>query len=46
MRCRPPRFKTCGQSLASATIGGDHLHPGNAGYAAMADAIDLRELQE
>lgn len=26
--------------------GGDHLHPGNAGYAAMADAIDLRELQE
>lgn len=21
---------------------GDHLHPGNAGYAAMADAIDLR----
>ncbi|MBT2321589.1 SGNH/GDSL hydrolase family protein [Variovorax paradoxus] len=25
---------------------GDHLHPGNAGYAAMADAIDLRVLQE
>lgn len=26
--------------------GGDHLHPGNAGYAAMADAIDVRELRE
>lgn len=26
--------------------GGDHLHPGNMGYAAMAGAIDLRELQE
>ncbi|MEJ7686585.1 MAG: SGNH/GDSL hydrolase family protein, partial [Variovorax sp.] len=25
---------------------GDRLHPGNAGYAAMADAIDLRELRE
>jgi lysophospholipase L1-like esterase len=25
---------------------GDHLHPGPAGYAAMADAIDLRELRE
>ena len=25
---------------------GDHLHPGNAGYAAMAGAIDLKELQE
>jgi lysophospholipase L1-like esterase len=25
---------------------GDHLHPGPAGYAAMGDAIDLRELQE
>jgi lysophospholipase L1-like esterase len=26
--------------------GGDHLHPGNAGYAAMADAVDLRKLRE
>lgn len=25
---------------------GDHLHPGNTGYAAMAGAIDLRELHE
>lgn len=25
---------------------GDHLHPGNAGYAAMAAAVDLRELRE
>jgi lysophospholipase L1-like esterase len=25
---------------------GDHLHPGPAGYAAMGDAIDLRELTE
>jgi len=25
---------------------GDHLHPRNAGYAAMAGAIDLKELQE
>jgi lysophospholipase L1-like esterase len=25
---------------------GDHLHPGPAGYAAMGDAIDLRELRE
>ncbi|MDR6535774.1 SGNH/GDSL hydrolase family protein [Variovorax soli] len=25
---------------------GDHLHPGPAGYAAMGDAVDLRELQE
>lgn len=25
---------------------GDHLHPGPAGYAAMGDAIDLRELSE
>lgn len=25
---------------------GDHLHPGDAGYAAMASAIELRELQE
>jgi lysophospholipase L1-like esterase len=25
---------------------GDHLHPGDAGYAAMASAVELRELQE
>lgn len=25
---------------------GDHLHPGPAGYAAMGDAVDLRELTE
>lgn len=25
---------------------GDHLHPGNAGHAAMADAVDLKELRE
>jgi len=25
---------------------GDHLHPNDAGYAAMADAVDLQELQE
>ncbi|VTU20285.1 GDSL-like Lipase/Acylhydrolase [Variovorax sp. PBS-H4] len=25
---------------------GDHLHPGPAGYAAMGDAVDLRELSE
>ncbi len=32
--------------LNSLYDSGDRLHPGNAGYAAMADAIDLRELQE
>ncbi|WP_273490151.1 SGNH/GDSL hydrolase family protein [Roseateles chitosanitabidus] len=30
--------------LASAWDSGDHLHPGDAGYAAMADAIDLARL--
>ena len=25
---------------------GDHLHPGDAGYAAMAEAVDVRELQD
>jgi lysophospholipase L1-like esterase len=28
--------------LRSAYDSGDHLHPNDAGYAAMADAIDLR----
>ena len=23
---------------------GDHLHPGDAGYAALAESVDLREL--
>lgn len=30
--------------LAPAFDSGDHLHPGDAGYAAMADAIDLKQL--
>lgn len=34
------------QRLAPANDSGDHLHPGNVGYAAMAGAIDLRELRE
>lgn len=25
---------------------GDHLHPGDAGYAAMAEAVDVRQLQD
>ncbi|GAA4357435.1 SGNH/GDSL hydrolase family protein [Variovorax defluvii] len=33
-------------AMKPACDSGDHLHPGPAGYAAMADAIDLRELQE
>ncbi|MGO4390263.1 SGNH/GDSL hydrolase family protein [Variovorax sp. M-6] len=32
------------QSLNPVHDSGDHLHPGNAGYAAMTDAIDLRLL--
>ncbi|MDM0010931.1 SGNH/GDSL hydrolase family protein [Variovorax sp. J22P168] len=31
--------------LSPAYDSGDHLHPGNAGHAAMADAIDLRALR-
>ncbi|HET7836656.1 MAG TPA: SGNH/GDSL hydrolase family protein [Variovorax sp.] len=34
------------QALKAAYDSGDHLHPGNAGYAAMADAIDLRALRK
>lgn len=34
------------QVLKAAYDSGDHLHPGNAGYAAMADAIDLRALRK
>lgn len=34
------------QMLKAAYDSGDHLHPGNAGYAAMADAIDLRALRK
>jgi lysophospholipase L1-like esterase len=34
------------QSLLPADDSGDHLHPGNVGHAAMADAIDLRALQK
>ena len=34
------------QVLKAAYDSGDHLHPGNAGYAAMADAIDLRTLRK
>lgn len=30
--------------MAAAYDSGDHLHPGDAGYAAMADAIDLKLL--
>jgi lysophospholipase L1-like esterase len=33
-------------TLSAFYDSGDHLHPGNAGYAAMAGAIDLRELEE
>ncbi|WP_083745183.1 SGNH/GDSL hydrolase family protein [Variovorax sp. KK3] len=33
-------------AMRAACDSGDHLHPGPAGYAAMADAIDLRELRE
>ena len=33
------------QALNPLHDSGDHLHPGNAGYAAMADAIDLRALR-
>ncbi|OUM04361.1 SGNH/GDSL hydrolase family protein [Variovorax sp. JS1663] len=33
-------------AMSAAYDSGDHLHPGPAGNAAMADAIDLRELQE
>lgn len=32
------------RALKPAFDSGDHLHPGNAGYAAMADAVDLRAL--
>ena len=32
------------QALNPVNDSGDHLHPGNAGYAAMANAIDLRLL--
>ncbi len=31
--------------LAPAYDSGDHLHPSNAGYQAMADVIDLSPLQ-
>jgi lysophospholipase L1-like esterase len=34
------------QALNAAFDSGDHLHPGDAGYAAMAAAIDVRELRE
>ena len=34
------------QALNPAYDSGDHLHPGDAGYAAMAAAVDVRELQE
>jgi lysophospholipase L1-like esterase len=32
------------QRMLPAYDSGDHLHPGDAGYQAMADAVDLREL--
>ena len=32
-------------SMAAAYDGGDHLHPGDAGYKAMGDAIDLTLIQ-
>jgi len=34
------------QALNPLHDSGDHLHPGNAGYAAMADAVDLRVLRK
>lgn len=34
------------QALNPAFDSGDHLHPGDAGYAAMAAAVDVRELKE
>lgn len=34
------------QALNPLHDSGDHLHPGNAGYAAMADTIDLRALRK
>jgi len=34
------------EALKPAYDSGDHLHPGNAGYAAMADAIDLQALRK
>ncbi|MDM0033106.1 SGNH/GDSL hydrolase family protein [Variovorax sp. J22P271] len=40
------RDPTDPQVLKAAYDSGDHLHPGNAGYAAMADAIDLRALRK
>ncbi len=33
------------QALKAVYDSGDHLHPGNAGYAAMAAAVDLRALR-
>jgi len=29
-------------TMAAAYDSGDHLHPGDAGYKAMAEAVDLR----
>jgi lysophospholipase L1-like esterase len=34
------------QTLNPQFDNGDHLHPNKAGHAAMAAAIDLKELQE
>lgn len=34
------------QALAPAFDSGDHLHPSDAGYAAMAAAVDVHELKE
>ncbi|MFD8865377.1 hypothetical protein ACFV1F_13565, partial [Streptomyces sp. NPDC059590] len=39
---RPPRRAP--RAPAPAYDSGDHLHPGDAGLQAMADAIDLRQL--